>query len=193
MRIDEMVNQKANDVIDYFNGLLMNLVEKRIGRVTPKDGAPYDMAYEPFSISEDLCGITSQCPLGYMDSDKIMDAFEKACKDEGLNGDDDGAYFTCHNDINLIIDDDDNDDRGYKIDGTYKVNEISSVTIKVQSTLMDEDGITEYVTDDFFEKQVVFDQPAIVADGSPFLSKNDERKLIAVMQEAIEAMFGHYN
>lgn len=190
MRIDEMTNQKTNDVRNYFTNLLMKLVDKKSN---PTIGALYDMPYEPFEIGDDLCGIKSQCALGYIDSDKIMDTFEKACKDEGLDRDEDDVYFTCHNDINVIIDNDDTDERGHKYNGTYKINKISSVTILVQSTLMDEDGSMEYATDDFFEEQVIFDQPIIVANGSPYLSKNDERKLVRVMIKAIDAMFEHYN
>ena len=58
---------------------------------------------------------------------------------------------------------------------------------------MDIDGSYEYETDEFFRELVVFDQPIIVANGSPYLSKKDEAKLVAVMKKAADVLFEHYN
>ena len=183
-----MVN-RITDVQEYLNGLLMEVINRKNDdyRGIHNDG------YEPFNIGEDFCGIRSQSPINYIDSDKIMDAYEKVCKKEGLNKDYADADFICKNDINIDIDDDETDERGSKYNGTYKINKIPSVTISVQSTLMDIDGCDEYVTDDFFKEQVIFEHPIIVANGRPYLSRKDERNLLVVMENAVTALFDHFN
>lgn len=189
-RLNEMANATYSSVREYFNRLLMEIVERGADDNYPAYGADY----APIEIGEDFCGMTSQLPVSYINSEKIANAYERECRKQGLDKNDAEVDFMCRNDISISINNDKTDRQrsGYNF-GKYKINEIPSVTIIVSSTLMDIDGSYEYETDEFFRELVVFDQPIIVANGSPYLSKKDEAKLVAVMKKAADVLFEHYN
>jgi hypothetical protein len=192
LRLNEMANTTYGSVREYFNRLLMEVVERGAKEYSY---ATYDgVDYAPIEIGEDFCGMSSQSPVSRINSNKITNAFEKECRNKGLDNNNADFDFMCKNEITIDLTNDKAPVRkgGYNF-GKYKINEIPSVTIRTQSTLMDIDGCGEYETDDFFKEEVVFDQPIIVANGSPYLSKRDEAKLVAVMKRAADALFEHYN